>query len=74
MSREFVEKIGELTSQGVNFAVAIVLNTEGSTSSKAGAKSVIGERGEVYYTNIFGGCVESAVIQAAQRVLGTGAP
>ena len=74
MFREFVEKIGDLTAKGVNFAVATVVDTEGSTSSKAGAKSIIGEGGEVYYTNIFGGCVESAVIQAAQSVLGTGIP
>ena len=57
-SLDIFQKIIELINQGLNFAFILVLNAEGSTPRKAGARAVITHTGKIYGT-IGGGAVES---------------
>jgi len=57
-SAEIFIKANELIDSGVNFAIALVLNAEGSTPRKAGARAIITHTGKIYGT-IGGGAVES---------------
>jgi xanthine dehydrogenase accessory factor len=54
------------------FALATVIETQGSVSAKTGAKAVIDENGRVVTGWVGGGCAESSVCQAALNCLRTG--
>jgi xanthine dehydrogenase accessory factor len=53
------------------FAVATVIETEGSVSAKTGAKAVIDQDGRVVAGWVGGGCAESSVCQTAVESLRT---
>ncbi len=56
------------------FALATVVETEGSASAKPGAKALISDRGELLTGWVGGGCAESAVRDAALESLCSGTP
>ncbi len=56
------------------YALATVIETEGSTSARPGAKALIGGQGAVLSGWVGGGCAESTVRQAALDALRDGEP
>lgn len=56
------------------YAVATVVETEGSASAKPGSKALIAHDGSLLTGWVGGGCAESTVRQAALECLGTGEP
>ncbi len=56
-SAEIFIKANELINKGENFSIALILNAEGSTPRKAGARAIITYSGKIYST-IGGGAVE----------------
>jgi xanthine dehydrogenase accessory factor len=56
------------------FALATVIETEGSTSAGIGAKAIFDSKGGVVAGWVGGGCAESTVAYAALGCLRTGAP
>ncbi len=69
MSQEFFAKAHELSSRGEPFAVATVVQIEGSSAAKPGAKAIISEQGETLFGWIGGGCAESIAAQTARESL-----
>jgi xanthine dehydrogenase accessory factor len=65
------ERMQELASAGVPFAVATVVRTQGSTPQVVGAKLILtGRAAERPFGTLGGGCVEADAIEAATQVLG----
>ena len=62
----------ELSAQGAAFAIATVIETQGSGSAKPGAKVLIDAKGQIALGWIGGGCVESTVRQEAAESLQDG--
>jgi xanthine dehydrogenase accessory factor len=56
------------------YALATVVETEGSASARPGAKALIGRNGELLSGWVGGGCAESTVRQAALACLRDGQP
>jgi xanthine dehydrogenase accessory factor len=71
---EFAKMIDTLASRGVPFAVATVVETEGSSLGKPGFKVIISGAGEVVYGSLGGVCPESAIASAAKNAMRTGSP
>lgn len=69
MSQEFFAKAHELSNRGEPFAVATVVQIEGSSAAKPGAKAIISEQGETLFGWIGGGCAESLAAQTALESL-----
>ncbi len=63
-SAEVFLKTKELIDNDESFAIALVLNSEGSTPRKAGARAIITRTGKIYDT-IGGGAVESETLSRA---------
>lgn len=63
-----------LRARRAPYAVATVVETEGSASAKPGSKALIGHDGSLLTGWVGGGCAESTVRQAALECLGTGEP
>jgi xanthine dehydrogenase accessory factor len=70
---DIYQKITELLEKGETFAVATIIQSEGSTPRGVGTKMII-MSDETIYGTIGGGCVESAVIMAAVETLKEGKP
>ena len=70
---DIYKKITELLEKGETFAVATIIQAEGSTPRGVGTKMIIKEDETVYGT-IGGGCVESAAIMASIETLKEGKP
>ena len=68
IDRETFQKIAELKHQGINAALATIVETSGSTPREVGAKMIICADGTCYGT-VGGGCGESEVRSAALRCL-----
>ena len=66
--RETFQKLTELKQQGIDAALATIVETSGSTPREVGAKMIICADGTLYGT-IGGGCGESEVRSAALRCL-----
>jgi xanthine dehydrogenase accessory factor len=66
--KEVLEQIDGWTSRGERAALATVVATRRSAPRPPGAKMAIGEHGKIV-GNVSGGCVESAVVAAAEDVL-----
>jgi xanthine dehydrogenase accessory factor len=65
------ERMQELASAGVPFAVATVVRTQGSTPQVVGAKLILtGRAAERPFGTLGGGSVEADAIEAATQVLG----
>ena len=71
---EFAKMIDSLAARGAPFAVATVVNTEGSSLGKPGFKVIISGAGEVLYGTLGGVCPESAIVSAAKMTMRTGTP
>lgn len=56
------------------FALAIVIEAQGSTSARAGAKALFSDEGRVLAGWVGGGCAESTVVHAAIECLETDTP
>jgi xanthine dehydrogenase accessory factor len=69
MSHEFFAKLTELSSKQEPFAVATVIQTEGSSSARPGSKAIIDSNGRLLLGWVGGGCAEGAVRQAAQACI-----
>ena len=68
IDREIFQKLAELKHQGINAALATIVETSGSTPREVGAKMIICADGSLYGT-VGGGCGESEVRSAALRCL-----
>ncbi len=60
-------------ARGCSAAIATVVKTWGSSPRPAGSRMAIAANGE-FAGSVSGGCVETAVIEAAMNVMKTGAP
>ena len=66
--QEIFKKLAELKKQGIDAALATIIETSGSTPRGIGAKMIICADGTVY-GSVGGGCGESEVRSAALRCL-----
>jgi xanthine/CO dehydrogenase XdhC/CoxF family maturation factor len=66
--QEIFKKLAELKNQGIDAALATIIETSGSTPRGVGAKMIICADGTVY-GSVGGGCGESEVRSAALRCL-----
>src|SRR5438552_2394395 len=67
---ELFDHIDQLRRQGGRVAIATLVNTQGTTPRKEGAKMLVGEGGAVLGSVTIGGCVDARVIEEAGDVLG----
>ena len=74
MSTELYAKAAELAAQGQSFAVATVVQVEGSSSARRGSKAIIDGQGKLLLGWVGGGCAESAVRSEALRSIKLGTP
>jgi xanthine dehydrogenase accessory factor len=70
---ESLPQLREWIDDRVPFAIATVIDTQGSAPRQPGALMAVARNGRVI-GSISGGCVESAVYEAACEVLATGRP
>ena len=68
-SGDVFDALAILRATRQTFALASVIETEGSASAKTGAKAVIDQEGRVIAGWVGGGCAESTVCQAALECL-----
>ena len=66
---ELFDHIDQLRRQGGRVAIATLVNTQGTTPRKEGAKMLVGEGGAVLGSVTIGGCVDARVIEEATDVL-----
>ena len=67
---ELFDHIDQLRRAGGKVTVATLVNTQGTTPRKEGAKMLVGEGGAVLGSVTIGGCVDARVIEEAGGVLG----
>jgi xanthine dehydrogenase accessory factor len=67
-TRHVLEQADQWVARGERVAVAVVVATRRSAPRPPGAKMAIGERGQIA-GGVSGGCVESAVVAAAEEIL-----
>jgi xanthine dehydrogenase accessory factor len=67
---ELFDHIDQLRRHGGRVAIATLVNTQGTTPRKEGAKMLVGEGGAVLGSVTIGGCVDARVIEEATDVLG----
>ena len=72
MAEEILDVLVEMRAKGAPFAVATVVETEGSASAKVGAKAVIDANGRVVAGWVGGGCAESTTCDTALQCLDSG--
>jgi xanthine/CO dehydrogenase XdhC/CoxF family maturation factor len=60
-------------AEGIGVALATVVATWGSSPRPPGSQLAVSEVG-AFVGSVSGGCVEGAVVEAAQQVIATGAP
>ena len=71
--RDVLPEIERWRAAGRPVAIATVIQTWGSAPRGVGAKMVVTDDGQIA-GSVSGGCVEAAVVGAAQEVLRSGAP
>ena len=71
--KDVIADVDRWVADGAQVALATVVATRRSAPRPPGAKMAINDRGEVSGM-VSGGCVEGAVIEVADEVLGGGAP
>jgi xanthine dehydrogenase accessory factor len=67
---ELFDHLDQLRRQGGKVAIATLVNTQGTTPRKEGAKMLVAEGGAVLGSVTIGGCVDARVIEEAGDVLG----
>jgi len=70
---DVLEKVDAWTARGDAVALATVISVKRSAPRPPGAKMAVNARGEVEGA-VSGGCVEGAVVEAAEQVLAGAAP
>ncbi len=71
--KDVLEELDAWAARGERVALATVVGTKRSAPRPPGAKMAISESGEVA-GGVSGGCVEGAVVEVAEEVLGGGEP
>src|SRR5947209_19125250 len=71
--REVLHELNEWTREGVEIAIATVIETWGSSPRPLGSKMVVTRSGKMA-GSVSNGCIEGAVFEEAQKVLKTGTP
>src|SRR5215470_7371519 len=71
---ELFDHIDQLRGRGGRVAIATLVNTQGTTPRKEGAKMLVGEGGAVLGSVTIGGCVDARVIEEAGDVLSSMRP
>jgi xanthine dehydrogenase accessory factor len=71
--RDVLEEVEAWSKRNDRIALATVVDTQRSAPRPPGAKMAVNDRGDVAGA-VSGGCVEGAVVEAAQEVLAEGAP
>ncbi len=71
--KDVIEDVDRWVADGARVALATVVGTRRSAPRPPGSKMAINDRGEVSGM-VSGGCVEGAVIEVAEKVIGDGAP
>ena len=71
--RDVLADVDAWTARGDKVALAMVVGVKRSAPRPPGAKMAINDRGEVSGA-VSGGCVEGAVVQVADEVIGGGPP
>jgi xanthine dehydrogenase accessory factor len=66
---ELFDHIDQLRRQGGRVTIATLVNTQGTTPRKEGAKMLVGEGGAVLGSVTIGGCVDARVIEEAGDVM-----
>src|SRR5262249_5112026 len=66
---ELFDHIDQLRRKGGRVAIATLVNTQGTTPRKEGAKMLVDEGGAVLGSVTIGGCVDARVIEEAGGVL-----
>ena len=74
MYRNIFSTLNELSLRGTPFAIATVIEIEGSGSAKPGSKALIDGNARVILGWVGGGCVENMVRQEAMESIGDGRP
>ncbi len=72
MAKEILDVELEMRSRQEPFAVATVVETQGSVSAKTAAKAVVDKDGRVVAGWVGGGCAESAVCSTALECMASG--
>ncbi len=72
MAREIFEIIQEMQSAGKPFAIATVVETQGSVSAKTASRAVIDQEGRVVAGWVGGGCAESSACHKALECMASG--
>ena len=71
--KDVLPQIDAWRAAGNRVAIATVVNVEGSAPRPVGATMAVSDAGDLT-GSVSGGCVETAVFEAAQEVLATGKP
>ncbi len=72
MAREILDVLVDMRATGEPYAVATVVETQGSVSAKTGAKAIIDKDGRVVAGWVGGGCAESTACSTALDCLREG--
>ncbi len=72
MAKDIFDIIQDLRADGLPFAVATVVETEGSASAKAASKAVIDHEGKIVAGWVGGGCAESSTCEQALACIESG--
>ena len=72
MDPELLEVVSSLNRERAAYALATVMETQGSASAKPSSKALIDAQGRLLTGWVGGGCAESAVCKAALECLETG--
>ncbi|MBB4664872.1 XdhC family protein [Conexibacter arvalis] len=70
---DVLETVARWSARGDRVALATVVETKRSAPQPIGTKMAVNDRGEVAGA-VSGGCVEGAVVEVAETILGGGAP
>jgi xanthine dehydrogenase accessory factor len=71
--KDVIKDVDRWVADGAQVALATVVDTRRSAPRPPGSKMAINDRGEVSGM-VSGGCVEGAVIEVADDVIGSGEP
>jgi xanthine dehydrogenase accessory factor len=72
--QDFFSTLNELSSRGAPFAIATVIEVEGSGSAKPGSKALIDADAKLISGWVGGGCIENTVRQEAVESIKEGRP
>ena len=72
MARDIFEIIHDMQSAGKPFAIATVVETQGSVSAKTASRAVIDQEGRVVAGWVGGGCAESTTCNKAVECMASG--